>query len=201
MTSLKLYLEKGRLEAGCDEAGRGCLAGPVTAAAVILNPKKRIKGLNDSKQLSEIKRKILAEEIKDKALAWAVAFVEPSEIDRINILQASILAMNQAVNMLTPQPDFLLIDGNRFRSMYAIPFQTVIKGDALFQSIAAASILAKTERDLHMEEMHLKYPIYQWDKNKGYPTKDHRMAIMQHGVCPLHRKSFRKTDPQLKLFK
>lgn len=193
-------MEKGRLEAGCDEAGRGCLAGPVTAAAVILNPKKKILGLNDSKQITEKKRAALAEEIKEKALAWAISFVEPQEIDKINILQASFLAMNLAVQELHTQPDFLLIDGNRFKSRVDIPFATIVKGDGIYQSIAAASILAKTARDSYMEHLHTEFPIYNWIKNKGYPTVDHRQAIEAYGICLHHRKTFTIKTKQLSLF-
>lgn len=200
MSELKRWMEKGRLEAGCDEAGRGCLAGPVTAAAVILNPKKKILGLNDSKQITEKKRAALAEEIKEKALAWAISFVEPQEIDKINILQASFLAMNLAVQELKMQPDFLLIDGNRFKSRVDIPFATIVKGDGIYQSIAAASILAKTARDAYMENIHTEFPIYNWLKNKGYPTVDHRQAIEAYGICKYHRKTFTIKSKQLSLF-
>ncbi len=200
MSELKRWMEKGRLEAGCDEAGRGCLAGPVTAAAVILNPKKKILGLNDSKQITEKRRAALAEEIKEKALAWAISFVEPQEIDKINILQASFLAMNLAVQELHTQHDFLLIDGNRFKSRVNIPFATIVKGDGIYQSIAAASILAKTARDSYMEHLHTEFPIYNWIKNKGYPTVDHRQAIEAYGICLHHRKTFTIKSKQLSLF-
>lgn len=200
MSELKRWMIKGRLEAGCDEAGRGCLAGPVTAAAVILNPKKKIIGLNDSKQITEKKRAALAEEIKEKALAWAISFIEPAEIDKINILQASFLAMNLAVQDLHTEPEFLLIDGNRFKSRSDIPFATIVKGDGIYQSIAAASILAKTARDSYMENIHAEFPIYNWIKNKGYPTVDHRLAIEQYGICSYHRKTFTIKSKQLSLF-
>lgn len=200
MKELKPWFKKGQLEAGCDEAGRGCLAGPVTAAAVILNPKKKIIGLNDSKQTSEKKRHFLAEEIKEKALAWSIAFVSPEKIDQINILQASFLAMSLAVEELQTHPDFLLIDGNRFKTALTIPFATIVKGDGIYQSIAAASILAKTARDNYMTQLDAEFPIYNWKKNKGYPTSDHRAAIEDYGICPHHRKTFTIKSKQLSLF-
>lgn len=200
MKSLKRWMDKNRLEAGCDEAGRGCLSGPVVAAAVILNNKVKIEGLNDSKQLSESKRMLLAEEIKTKALAWAIAFVDPAEIDRINILNASFKAMNLAVEQLHTTPQFLLIDGNRFRTESSIEYATIIKGDGIYQSIAAASILAKTARDLYMEKLHDEFPIYNWKKNKGYPTLDHRKAVEENGICIHHRKTYTIKSKQLSLF-
>lgn len=196
---LKNWLIAGRIEAGCDEAGRGCLAGPVVAAAVILSPKTRIIGLNDSKQLSEKKRNKLAVVIRNEAIAWAVALCTPQEIDEINILNASFLAMQRAVDQLSIQPEHLLIDGNRF-TKYHIPHTCVVKGDAKFTSIAAASILAKTERDAIMTQLHEKHPHYLWNKNKGYPAPVHRKAIAQYGPCEHHRMSFKLVEGQLKLF-
>lgn len=193
-------MESGRIEAGCDEAGRGCLAGPVVAAAVILDPKKRINGLDDSKKLTEHRRKELRIEIETKALAWAVIFVGPQEIDEVNILRASLLGMHRAIAELTTIPEHLLIDGNRFIPFEGIDHSCVVKGDSKFQSIAAASILAKTHRDELMETIHFDFPEYGWDRNKGYPSKLHRDAIRLHGVCVHHRKSFRLLPDQLSLF-
>ena len=187
---LEPCLIKGRLEAGCDEAGRGPLAGPVVAAAVILPPDYRHELLNDSKQLTERRRELLRTEIEREATAWAIAVVEPEEIDRLNILHASTHAMCLAVKQLKVQPEFLLIDGNRFYNETDIPYQCIVKGDAKYMSIAAASILAKTERDRIMVELHQQYPHYGWDRNKGYPTADHFRAIEEHGPTPLHRRSF-----------
>jgi ribonuclease HII len=178
-------------EAGCDEAGRGCLAGPVFAAAVILPRDFRDETLNDSKQLSEKQRNRLRPVIEAGALAWAVASVDAGKIDEINILQASILAMHLAVNQLTIQPQFLLIDGNRFNPFPGIPHQSIVKGDGKYLSIAAASVLAKTYRDDFMHQIHSEYPVYEWSMNKGYPSKRHREAITLHGITPYHRKSFR----------
>lgn len=177
--------------AGCDEAGRGCLAGPVVAAAVILPPGFYHPLLNDSKQLSEKNRNLLRIIIEKEALAWAVAMVDHLEIDRINILNASIRAMHLAVQQLKQQPRALLIDGNRFHPYPGIPHTCVVGGDAIHPCISAASILAKTHRDEFMMEAHQQYPFYGWDKNKGYPTKVHRAGIRLHGPSPLHRKSFR----------
>lgn len=189
--SLQPYLEAGRLEAGCDEAGRGCLAGPVFAAAVILPPEHGIHALNDSKQLKEPQRAELRSQIEAQATAWAVAMVSPEEIDRINILNASFLAMEKAVLQLSTQPDFLLIDGNRFRPTRCVtPFACKVKGDSRFQSIAAASILAKTHRDAYMIQLHEQFPSYGWSQNKGYPTKAHREAIAKWGPTVHHRKGF-----------
>ena len=168
MEELYLFLEKNRLEAGCDEAGRGCLAGPVVAAAVILNPNNLIIGLNDSKKLNEKQRLALKDEIEKKALSFGIGVVEVSEIDKINILNASILAMHKAISQLKISPDFLLIDGNRFHPYLSIPHETIVKGDAKFQSIAAASILAKTHRDYLMNCLHQKTPGYDWQTNKGF---------------------------------
>lgn len=197
---LKPYLQSDLAEAGCDEAGRGCLAGPVVAAAVILPPGFSNELLNDSKQLSERQRNNLRHIIEQEATAWAVAFVTPEEIDKINILQASILAMHNAISRLSPKPDFLLIDGNRFNPYPGIPHKCIVKGDATYMSIAAASILAKTHRDEYMSAIAKEYPQYGWERNKGYPTRDHRTAIAAHGTTPHHRLSFRLLDPQLSLF-
>lgn len=197
---LKQYLEKGRVEAGCDEAGRGCLAGPVVAAAVILPPDFSNDLLNDSKQLTAKQRASLRTIIEAEAAAWAVAFISPEEIDRINILQASIMAMHKAVAKLAIKPQYLLVDGNRFKPYPGIPHQCIVKGDAKMMSIAAASILAKTHRDEYMETIAKEFPAYGWDRNKGYPTRDHRAAIAAQGTTPYHRMSFRLLDPQLSLF-
>ena len=194
------YMESGRIEAGCDEAGRGCLAGAVFAAAVILPPDYQHPLLNDSKQLSEKQRYALRPVIEQEAVAWAVGIVTPQEIDQINILNASILAMHRAVEQLSTTPQHLLIDGNRFKAYKDIPHTCVIKGDGKYLSIAAASVLAKTYRDDYMMQLHNQHPQYRWDSNKGYPTKEHRNAITQYGTTPHHRVSFRLTDPQLKLF-
>lgn len=187
---LKWYHTSGRMEAGCDEAGRGCLAGPVFAAAVILPAKRVIKGLDDSKKLTEAKRNALRERILDKALGWAVAKVDPAEIDEINILQASFRAMHAAVDALKLQADHLLIDGNRFNEHPTIPHTCVIKGDGKYASIAAASILAKTFRDDFMAGLDREFPEYGWARNKGYPTREHKLAIREHGTTPHHRMTF-----------
>lgn len=183
-------LEAGRTEAGCDEAGRGCLCGPVACAAVILPDGWECPGLNDSKQLSAARRARLRPIIESEALAWAVVMVEPDEIDRINILNASITGMQRAVDALGIRPDHLLIDGNRFRSHRDIPFTTVVKGDGKFMSIAAASVLAKTHRDEYMMQAAARYPGYGWERNMGYPTREHRLAVQRLGLTPLHRRSF-----------
>lgn len=196
---LQKYLVEGRIEAGCDEAGRGCLAGPVTAAAVILPPDWGHELINDSKQLSERKRELLRPIIEREALAWAVAFVSPQEIDRINILKASITAMHRAIDQLQVRPEALLIDGNRFYKYQDIPHTTIVKGDGKMLSIAAASILAKTHRDEFMRRIAQEHPQYNWDKNKGYPTRDHREAIALHGTTQYHRMSFQLL-PQPTLF-
>lgn len=195
------FLMKDRVEAGCDEAGRGCLAGAVYAAAVILPPDFENELLNDSKQLTERQRYALREVIEREAVAWSVGVVTPEEIDRINILNASFLAMHRAVDGLQVRPQHLLIDGNRFKKYPDIPHTTVVKGDAKFLSIAAASILAKTYRDDYMLQLHAEFPDYDWDHNKGYPTPKHRAAIRAHGTTPYHRMSFNLLgeDPQLKL--
>ncbi|MBR3101594.1 MAG: ribonuclease HII [Muribaculaceae bacterium] len=187
---LQRYLIEGRLEAGCDEAGRGCLAGPVTAAAVILPPDFENEWINDSKQLTERQREALRPVIEREALAWAVAMVSPQEIDRLNILRASITAMHRAIGQLGVKPEALLIDGNRFYPYPGIPHTTIVKGDGKMLSIAAASILAKTHRDEFMRRLAEEFPQYHWDKNKGYPTPDHRAAIAQHGITVHHRRTF-----------
>ncbi len=182
-------------EAGCDEAGRGCLAGPVFAAAVILPIDFRDEFVNDSKQLSEKQRDRLRPIIESSAVAWAVASVDAETIDRINILNASILAMHLAIKQLIKPPDFLIIDGNRFNPFPGIAHQCIVKGDEKFLSIAAASVLAKTHRDEFMKKIHTEYPIYGWSGNKGYPSKKHRDAIAMKGISPYHRKTFRMTGP------
>jgi ribonuclease HII len=196
---LKPYFQKELLEAGCDEAGRGCLAGPVFAAAVILPKDYKNKILNDSKQVSEKKREILRYEIENEALSFSVGIVDNNEIDKINILNASFLAMHRAIEQLSVKPELLLIDGNRFKPYQKIPHECIIKGDGKFLSIAAASILAKTYRDNFMEQAHEKYPHYDWKTNKGYPTKKHRNGIKEYGNTPLHRLSFRLLPEQLKI--
>lgn len=196
---LKSRFQEALTEAGCDEAGRGCLAGPVFAAAVILPPHYRNKWLNDSKTLSDSLREELRPEIQEKALAWAVASVSHQEIDEINILNASFLAMHRAISKLQPQPGFLLIDGNRFKAYPNIPHACIVKGDGKYLNIAAASILAKTGRDDYMKELALKFPQYGWEHNMGYPTKAHREAIRQHGHSPHHRMSFKLLPDQLEL--
>ncbi|MDI9320371.1 MAG: ribonuclease HII [Phycisphaerales bacterium] len=188
---LSAYYQKGIIEAGCDEAGRGCLAGPVFAAAVILPQDFYHPLLNDSKQLSEAHRVLLRPIIEKEAIAFAVAAIDNVEIDRINILKASIKGMHEAVAQLSTRPELLLIDGNRFTPYLGIPHQCVVKGDSKFASIAAASILAKTYRDDFMQEAHQQFPQYAWDSNKGYPTKEHKLAIAQHGLTVWHRLTFR----------
>jgi ribonuclease HII len=192
------YMTEGAVEAGCDEAGRGCLAGPVYAAAVILPPDFHSAELNDSKQLTARQRYLLRPIIEQEAVAWAVGVVTAQEIDKINILNASILAMHKALDQLTTRPDHLIIDGNRFKPYGKIPYQCVVKGDGTYLSIAAASVLAKTYRDDYMCQIGEEYPAYNWKKNKGYPTRDHRAAIEQLGPCPYHRMTFTLLDPQLK---
>lgn len=187
------------IEAGCDEAGRGCLAGPVFAAAVILPPDFISDELNDSKQLSEKMRYKLRPIIEEKAIAWAVAQVDASEIDEINILNASIAAMHRAIDQLNPMPQHLIIDGNRFKPYRNIPYQTIVKGDGKYLSIAAASVLAKTYRDDYMIKLAEKFPRYDWEHNKGYPTKIHRASIEKFGITPYHRLTFQLLDPQTKL--
>ncbi len=185
------YFNKDLIEAGCDEAGRGCLAGPVTAAAVILPKNFSHPMLNDSKKLTEKQRDKLRPIIEKEAVAWAVASLTPAEIDVHNILNASFLAMHRAIKQLTTTPESLLIDGNRFKTYPNIPHHCIIKGDGKYLNIAAASILAKTHRDDYMKTLAKEFPVYDWHKNKGYPTKAHRTAIVQHGSCEHHRQSFR----------
>lgn len=188
---LNPYIDDGAVEAGCDEAGRGCLAGPVCAAAVILPTDFYHPWLTDSKQLSERRRELLRPIIESEALTWGVAFVSAEEIDEINILRASHLAMHRAVDNLVLRPERLLIDGNRFTPYEGIAHKCIVKGDAKVMSIAAASILAKTYRDQLMTQLHAEYPMYGWSGHKGYPTASHRQAIKEYGVSPYHRKSFR----------
>ena len=180
-----------RLECGCDEAGRGCLAGPVVAAAVILPLDFSCPGLNDSKQLTELQRDELRIIIEQEAIAWAVALVDEKEIDEINILNASILAMHRAMDKLTVTPEFIIVDGNKFKKYGNIPHRTIVKGDSKYLSIAAASVLAKTHRDELMMKLHGEFPQYGWDRNKAYPTIKHRQAIKQYGVSPYHRLSYK----------
>jgi len=200
---LKKYLNKDVLEAGCDEAGRGCLAGPVFAAAVILPKGFRGRLLRDSKELSATDRYELRDMIEQKALCWAVASVDSKEIDQINILNASFLGMHRAIAKLTTTPQSLLIDGNRFNPYQNIPHICIVKGDAKYQSIAAASILAKTYRDDYMKALHENIPNYGWEHNKGYPTSEHRRAIIKYGIVEEHRRSFQlyPLPEQLELFK
>ncbi|MBL7897715.1 MAG: ribonuclease HII [Crocinitomicaceae bacterium] len=198
--SLKNYHTKGLIEAGCDEAGRGCLAGPVVAAAVILPVKFRHPLLDDSKKMSEKNRFLLEPIIKQEAIAYAVGIVDTQTIDQINILNASFLAMHRAIDQLGKIPDLLLIDGNRFKKYKELSHHCIIKGDGKFKSIAAASVLAKVERDRIMDKLHQEYPEYLWSKNKGYPTSDHRNAIEKYGTTPHHRLSFTLlSDAQMKL--
>ena len=185
------YYKEGVIECGCDEAGRGCLAGSVYAAAVILPPDFSNDLLNDSKQLTEKQRYELRPIIENSAIAWAVGVVTAEEIDRINILKASFLAMTRAINALSVKPEYLIIDGNRFYNTTGIPYNTIVKGDGKYMSIAAASVLAKTSRDDYMNTIAAEYPVYGWDINKGYPTKKHRAAIAEHGISPYHRRTFR----------
>lgn len=197
MLSLKIH--QHLLECGTDEAGRGCLAGPVTAAAVILPDDFSHPWLTDSKQLSEKKRQELRPIIEAQAVCFGVSHVMMEEIDQLNILNASILAMHRAIEQLTKQPEFIAIDGNRFKPYQKTPYECVIKGDGKYLHIAAASILAKTYRDDFMENLHEEFPKYHWNKNKGYPTAEHRNAIQKHGPTPYHRKSFKLLPEQLKL--
>ena len=197
---LKNNYYKGKIEAGCDEAGRGCLAGSVYAAAVILPEDYQNELLNDSKQLTEKKRYELREIIERDAVAWAVGIVTPEEIDKINILNASILAMHRALDQLKVRPEAIIVDGNRFKPYQNLPHTTIVKGDGKYLSIAAASILAKTYRDDYMNQLAEEYPQYDWRSNKGYPTKKHREAIKQFGITPYHRKSYNLLgDGQLSL--
>jgi ribonuclease HII len=197
---LRSSFTKDKIEAGCDEVGRGCLAGPVVAAAVILPKKFKHKLLTDSKQLKKADREQLQEEIKQAALAWAVAEVSHQEIDEINILNASLKAMHLALDKLKVQPEFLLIDGNRFKPYREIDYKCIIKGDAKYLSIAAASVLAKTYRDELMEKLANEFPGYGWSTNVGYPTVEHRNGIRTLGITPYHRKSFQLLPSQLELF-
>lgn len=193
---LKLKYSETLYECGTDEAGRGCLAGPVTAAAVILPITFKNKTLNDSKKLSEIKRNALKPIIETEATAYAFAHVFPIEIDKINILNASILAMHKSIEQLE-NVDFISVDGNKFKPLNNIPYKTIIKGDGKYLNIAAASILAKTNRDAYMAKIHEEFPMYNWKQNKGYPTKEHREAIKKYGITKYHRKSFRLLPEQL----
>lgn len=187
------YYKEGVVEAGCDEAGRGCLAGSVYAAAVVLPPDYHNDKLNDSKQLTASQRYALREEIERDAIAWAIGIVTAQEIDEMNILRASITAMHRAIDALTVRPDHLIIDGNRFYQYQDLPHTTVVKGDGKYLSIAAASVLAKTYRDDYMKQLHNEYPFYGWNHNAGYPTKEHRQGIETHGTTPYHRMTFNLT--------
>lgn len=187
---LKNYYEQGRVEAGCDEAGRGCLAGSVYAAAVLLPPDYHNERLNDSKKLTARQRYALRQDIERDAVAWAVGVVTPQEIDQINILNASILAMHRALDQLQVRPEAIIVDGNRFKPYRDLPHTTIVKGDGKYLSIAAASILAKTYRDDEMVRLAQEYPDYDWQHNMGYPTRKHREAIRQHGITPYHRRTF-----------
>ena len=187
---LQSHYYDGKTEAGCDEAGRGCLAGSVYAAAVIFPPNYQNDALNDSKQLTDKRRKQLREIIERDAVAWAVGIVTPEEIDKLNILNASILAMHRALDQLAVRPEAIIVDGNRFKPYHHLPHTTIVKGDGKYLSIAAASILAKTYRDDYMDRLAEEYPQYDWLSNKGYPTKKHREAIRQYGITPYHRRTF-----------
>jgi len=187
---LESHYFQGKIEAGCDEAGRGCLAGSVYAAAVILPDDYHNARLNDSKQISAKLRYELRKEIEHDAIAWAVGIVTPDELDKINILNASFLAMHRALDQLKVRPEAVIVDGNRFTPYHDLPFATIIKGDGKYEAIAAASILAKTYRDDYMDELAERYPQYDWISNKGYPTKKHRQAIKEYGITPFHRKSY-----------
>lgn len=197
--ALKIQFSSFDLECGTDEAGRGCLAGPVTAAAVILPPTFNSTILNDSKQLSEKSRTLLKPVIEKQALSFGVQHIFEDEIDSINILNASIKAMHHSISKLSISPNYIIVDGNRFKPYNTIPYKTIIKGDSKYLSIAAASVLAKTYRDLYMEKIHEEFPMYNWKKNKGYPTKEHRAAIKKFGVTKYHRKSFRLLPEQYRL--
>jgi len=196
---LKLNYSGCVLEAGTDEAGRGCLSGPVVAAAVILPENFQHPFLNDSKQLTEKQRNLLKPFIEKHALVFGVSFVDQTEVDEINVLQASIIGMHRSIKQLKPTPEFIIVDGNKFRTYKKIPHQTIVKGDAKYLSIAAASVLAKTYRDAYMEKIHQEYPMYNWKQNKGYPTKQHRDAIREFGITKYHRKTFKLLPEQLKL--
>ncbi len=196
---LRPFYTAGVVEAGCDEAGRGCLAGPVYAAAVILPPGFTNPLLDDSKKLSSKTRDVLREVVEREALSFAIGVADVEEIDRINILNASILAMHRAVEKLKLNPGCLLVDGNRFKPCRDIPHLCIVRGDGIYASIAAASILAKTHRDGYMQTLHNHYPSYGWDRNKGYPTREHRLAIYESGPTEHHRRTFRLLDPQMAL--
>ena len=196
---LKINYSGFILEAGTDEAGRGCLCGPVVAAAVILPEDFEHPFLNDSKQLTEKQRKELKPFIEKEALSFGVSFVNEKEVDQINVLQASITGMHRSVGQLNPQPEFIIVDGNKFKPFKKIPHKTIVKGDAKYLSIAAASVLAKTYRDEFMEKIHQEFPMYNWKQNKGYPTKQHRAAIREFGITKYHRKTFKLLPDQLKL--
>ncbi len=196
---LELKYSSYQFEAGTDEAGRGCLSGPVVAAAVILPADFKHEYLNDSKQLSEKKRQLLRPIIEKEALAFGVAYVFQDKIDEINILNASILAMHKSIEAMSIIPEFIIVDGNRFKNYLEIPHRTIIKGDGKYQNIAAASVLAKTYRDDYMEKIHKEYPAYNWARNKGYPTKEHRQAIRDHGPVKHHRMTFKLLPEQFKL--
>ena len=196
---LELKFSNYKLECGTDEAGRGCLAGPVSAAAIILPENFKNNILNDSKQLSETKRELLKPILQEECISFAVSHVYPETIDTINILNASILAMHQSIDALQIQPEFIIVDGNKFKPYRNIPHQTIIKGDSKFLSIAAASVLAKTYRDAYMLKIHEEFPMYNWKQNKGYPTVEHREAIKKYGITKYHRKSFKLLPEQLTL--
>ena len=196
---LKSHFYTDLIEAGCDEAGRGCLAGSVYAAAVILPDDYDNPDLNDSKQMSERQRYALREQVMRDAVAWAVGVASPDEIDHINILNASILAMHRALDQLSVRPQAVIVDGNRFKPYADLPYTTIVKGDGKYQAIAAASILAKTFRDDYMARLDTEYPMYGWRKNKGYPTREHREAIRQHGISPYHRRSYNLLGTELSL--
>ena len=196
---LKYFSKEAKIEAGCDEAGRGCLAGPVFAAAVILAPGYQNADLNDSKRLSARSREILRLVVERDALAFGVGLVDEKEIDQINILNASFLAMHRALAQLMTRPEHLIIDGNRFKPYLNIPHSCIVKGDGKYASIAAASILAKTYRDEFMSGLHQEYPVYGWERNMGYPTRAHRKAVLEYGPSPYHRRSFRLLNDQMEL--
>jgi ribonuclease HII len=196
---LELKFSHYNLECGTDEAGRGCLAGPVTAAAILLPDSFHLDGLNDSKKLSEKTRLKLKKSIEMKAISFSVTHVNPEIVDEINILNASILAMQQSIAKLNPTPEYIIVDGNRFKPIEKIPYSTIVKGDSKYLSIAAASVLAKTYRDAYMDNIHEEFPMYNWKKNKGYPTLEHREAIRKYGTTKYHRMSFRLLPEQLKL--
>jgi ribonuclease HII len=196
---LKPFHRAGGIEAGCDEAGRGCIAGPLFAAAVILSPQFCNPELDDSKKLNAKTRQHLRDIIEKEAVAWGVGMVDENEIDQINILNASFLAMHRALDQLKVKPSNLLIDGNRFKPYGDTPYTCIVKGDGIYASIAAASILAKTHRDEYMGRLFREYPLYGWNSNKGYPTREHRKALLEHGPTPYHRRSFKLLNDQLRL--